>query len=324
MHWYPWLTPYYKQTIAQHLAQRAHPAIIIHAHEGMGAESLVWGISRWLMCSHPQGNKTCGQCHGCQLMLAHNHPDWYHIAAEKGKHVIGIDAIREVCDKIWHSPQQGGARVVWIDLAQQLTEAAANALLKTLEEPPSNCWFLLTATQLASLPATLRSRCTLLTLTPPNEEQSTTWLTRENTQPLTVHQAALRLSAGAPAAALALLNSPRWQARTRLAEALIEQIPKQPMQLLPHLMQEDVSQNIHWLMSYLLDALKLRQGVTQWLTNVDNLAASQHLSQWLSEDVLHEQLKQWRQCRYTIAQTPQVNHELLITDTLLRLEAILA
>ncbi len=321
MQWYPWLTPYYKLAVSQYLVQRAHPAIIIQAHAGMGSAALVWGLSRWLLCNQRQGNKSCGECHACKLMLAHNHPDWYSLSAEKGKHTISIDAVRAVSDKIWHSAQQGGARVVWIDNAQQLSEAAANALLKTIEEPPENCWLLLTTPTLSSLPATLRSRCIMLTLTAPQEAQSINWLAKEVTRPTVELQTALRLSAGAPAAALTLLNSSRWQARLRLGELLLTHLPKQPMQLLPQLLQEDVGENIHWLMSYLLDALKYRQGAADWLTHVDNPAVAHAISRLFTADQLLEQLKLWRECRYTLEKTPQVNQELLVTQSLLAWEA---
>nr|CAD7567245.1 unnamed protein product [Timema californicum] len=129
---------------------------------GMGDEALVWGMSRWLMCQQRDGLKSCGQCHGCQLMQANTHPDWYRLEAEKGKSTLGIDAVRQVTEKMYHFGQQGGAKVVWLPDAAQLSEAAANALLKTLEEPPANSWFFLSSRDPSRLLATLRSRCMAL------------------------------------------------------------------------------------------------------------------------------------------------------------------
>ena len=323
MQWYPWLTPYYKQVIQQHQVHQAHPALVLQAHPGMGVESLVWGIARWLLCTSPQDYKACGHCHGCQLMLANNHPDWYPIAVDKGKQLIGIDAVRETCEKIWHSPQQGGARVVWVDNAQRLSESAVNALLKTVEEPPENCWFLFSTAQLSQLPATLRSRCTVLNILPPDDAQGLAWLSRESTLAQPALLTALRLSGGAPAAALAFINSPRWQARQQLAEKLMQAVPKSPMELLPLLLNEPSNEKIYWLMAYLLDALKLQRGGTNWLTHSDSYATSHYLSNLMDQQALQALIAQWRECYTLLLQTPQINTELLISDVLLAWEALL-
>lgn len=108
MNWYPWLNHSYRQILSQHQQQRGHHALLIQALAGMGDDALVWGISRWLMCRHPQGLKSCGECHACQLMLAGTHPDWYRLEAEKGKSSLGVDAIRGVTEKLYHHAQQGG------------------------------------------------------------------------------------------------------------------------------------------------------------------------------------------------------------------------
>ncbi|WP_241609461.1 DNA polymerase III subunit delta' [Rosenbergiella australiborealis] len=323
MQWFPWLTPYYKQIIQQHQVGHAHPALLLQAHAGMGVEALVWGIARWLLCETPQEHKACGHCHGCQLMLADNHPDWYPLAVEKGKNIIGIDVVRETCEKIWHSPQQGGARVIWIENAQQLSESAVNALLKTVEEPPANCWFLFSTPQASQLPATLRSRCVQVTLTPPNEAQGLAWLAREHPLPQPELQTALRLSGGAPAQALAFIESPRWQERSALAEALQSALPQQPMLLLPLLVGEACTEKIYWLMAYLLDALKLQRGGAAWLTHIENQAASQYLSTLMDELSLQAILRQWRECHTLLTQTPQVNAELVVSDALLVWETAL-
>lgn len=143
MKWYPWLRPAYEQLVANHQAGRGHHALLVHALPGMGDDSLIYALGRWLMCQQPDGQKSCGQCRACQLMQAQTHPDYYLIEPEKGKATLGIDAIREVTEKLYDRARLGGAKVVWIKDAAQLTEAAANALLKTLEEPPEKpglCW----------------------------------------------------------------------------------------------------------------------------------------------------------------------------------------
>lgn len=317
MNWYPWLNQPYRYIIGQHQAGRAHHALLIQAIEGMGDEALVWGVSRWLMCQQPDGLKSCGLCHGCQLMQAQTHPDWYRLEAEKGKSTLGIDAVRQVTEKLYHFAQQGGAKVVWLPDAAQLSESAANALLKTLEEPPANSWFFLSSREPSRLLATLRSRCMALSLAPPDEAQSLQWLSKQIPQETAALQSALRLSAGAPAAALQLLEPARWQARQTLCDALPAALQQDILLLLPALNADDVAARISWLLALLVDALKWQQGATRWLSNPDRQDVVALLAETFSARALDESAREWMQCREQLLHVAAVNRELLLTDRLL-------
>lgn len=326
MQWYPWLAPYHQQLVQQHQQQRAHHARLIHALPGMGAEALVWGMARWLMCLRPQQTKACGECHGCKLMIANHHPDWYPLRAEKGKHQLGIDMIREACEKLYYRAQQGGAKIVWIESAEQLTEAAANALLKTLEEPPENCWFFITTTHPESLPATLRSRCMTIQLLPPAETQSLAWLLRQSRQNITEMMAlsALRLTGGAPGAALALLTSDTWQQRQHLCQVLQQSLPHNPLALLSEInISASITERLHWLITIMLDVVKVQQGAEKWLINSDQQALVISLAKVLDSSSLQKIIEQLNRCRYQLLSTPQLNHELMLCQTLLEWESLL-
>lgn len=323
MNWYPWLNHSYRQILSQHQAQRGHHALLIQALAGMGDDALIWGISRWLMCKRPDGLKSCGECHACQLMLAGTHPDWYRLEAEKGKSSLGIDAVRSVTEKLYHHAQQGGAKVVWLPDAGQLTEAAANALLKTLEEPPKNTWFLLSSREPSRLLPTLRSRCLLWHLAPPAEAQSLQWLQKQSAAGLNERTAALRLSAGAPAAALALLDDKIWQQRQRVCEALPDALQGDMLSLLPALHHDDAAQRIGWLCSLLIDAVKWQQGGGQFISNVDRQADVMRIATLLPTSAIDASLRQWIICRDRLLNVVAVNRELLLTNQLLGWEAML-
>ncbi len=151
MKWYPWLRPHFEQLIGSYQVGRGIMRYSIQALPGMGDDALIYAITRFLMCQQPEGHKSCGKCRGCQLMQAGTHPDHYTLEPEKGKNTLGIDAVREVSEKLYEYARLGGAKVVWLKDAALLTEAAANALLKTLEEPPENTCF--------SSPAASRNAC---------------------------------------------------------------------------------------------------------------------------------------------------------------------
>ncbi|WP_338567604.1 DNA polymerase III subunit delta' [Erwinia sp. E_sp_B01_3] len=323
MNWYPWLNQPYRQIISQHQAGRGHHALLVQALPGMGDASLAWGISRWLMCQRRDDLKSCGKCHACELMQAHTHPDWYSLEAEKGKSSLGIDAVRGVTEKLYHHAQQGGAKVVWIPDAAQLTEAAANALLKTLEEPPKNTWFLLSGQQPALLLATLRSRCLNFHLAPPDEAQSLNWLLKQ--KPVTEQDGmtALRLSGGAPAAAAELSEEKSWASRQALCLALPTALRQDMLSLLAVLNHDNAVQRTGWLCALLVDALKWQQGGGQYIANVDQQALIAEIALQLPANALDQSVRQWMVCRDRLLNVVAVNRELLLTDQLLGWEQML-
>ncbi len=117
-------------------------------------------------------------------------------------------------ETLYAHAQQGGAKVIWLPQAEQLTEAAANALLKTLEEPPEKTYFLLGCREPSRLMATLRSRCLYWHLASPDEQLSLQWLGRQAAGSQTDRLTALRLHDGAPLAAEQLLQPQQWQQRS--------------------------------------------------------------------------------------------------------------
>ena len=324
MNWYPWLNPVYRQIIAQHQAGRAHHAMLVQALPGMGDAALIWAVSRWLLCQRRDGQKSCGHCHGCQLMMAGTHPDWHRLATEKGKSALGIDAVREVNETLFHYAQQGGAKVVWLPDAGQLTEAAANALLKTLEEPPQNSWFFLSSAEPSRLLPTLRSRCLRLHLSPPEEAQSLAWLQKQHAGSVDAILTALRLSSGAPAAALTLLDKPNWEPRLALCATLENALQGDVLTLLPQLNHDNAAERIGWLASLLTDALKWQQSGDRFITNVDRPALVALLAQRLPAAALDKSLRQWLQCRERLMHIVAVNRELLLTEQLLNWETLLS
>ena len=253
-------------------------------------------------------------------MQAGTHPDYYTLAPEKGKNTLGIDAVREVTEKLNEHARLGGAKVVWVTDAALLTDAAANALLKTLEEPPAETWFFLATREPERLLATLRSRCRLHYLAPPPEQYAVTWLSREVTMSQDALLAALRLSAGSPGAALALFQGDNWQARETLCQALAYGVQSGDWySLLAALNHEQAPARLHWLATLLMDALKRHHGAAQ-VTNVDVPGLVVELANHLSPSRLQAILGDVCHIREQLMSVTGINRELLITDLLLRIE----
>ncbi|HAU5607266.1 DNA polymerase III subunit delta' [Citrobacter koseri] len=320
MKWYPWLRPDFEKLVASYQAGRGHHALLIQALPGMGDDALIYALSRYLLCQQPEGHKSCGRCRGCQLMQAGTHPDYYSLLPEKGKSTLGVDAVRDVGEKLYEHSRLGGAKVVLIPDAALLTDAAANALLKTLEEPPEQTWFFLASREPARLLATLRSRCRLHHLAPPSEQYAVSWLSREVTMSQETLLAALRLSAGAPGAALALLQADSWAHRNALCEALANTLQSGDWYiLLSVLNHEQAAVRLHWLAALLMDALKYQYGASS-LTNQDAGTLVASIAERLSVARIQAILSDVCHCREQLINVTGLNRELVLTDLILRIE----
>lgn len=323
MKWYPWLTAPYKELIAQYRSGRDHHALLLHVPEEYGEELLISAVGRWLMCLQSHGEKTCGQCRGCQLMSAGTHPDWYEVIPENNKSTLGVEQIRKLMDKLYEHAQQGGAKVVWLPNAELLTDSAANALLKTLEEPPSQTYFILGCREPNKLLATIRSRCLYWPLVNPNESYSSQWLSKHynglSQQNLIT---ALRLSSGSPLKSFNLLETKHWQQRLSLCNALINAVAqKDLLTFLPELNQDNVIERMDWTLMLFMDAIKRQQNAEDYIANLDQLSLIIKLTDFFDSLSLQQICRQWLACRHQLLTVSGINKELLLTNLLIQIEA---
>jgi DNA polymerase-3 subunit delta' len=326
MNWYPWLNETYRQLISAYQAGRGHHALLIHSIAGNGAEALSYGVSRWLICQDKDGLKSCGECHSCRLMLAGTHPDYHVLEPEKGKTTISVDAVRKLTETLSGHAQQSGAKVISIPDAQALTDAAANALLKTLEEPAGQTYFLLGCEKIDSLLATLRSRCLTHFLPAPDQQVALYWLQKQQAG-LSAEDAvtALTLCQGAPVAALQLLKPEQWQRRQLLCNELEQSLrQKDFLKLLPALNTDNGPECINWLLGLIADGIKLQQKAGQYVVNQDKMACVTLLATSMSSSQLLDVYSQWQGCRYQLLTVPALNQELILTNQLLHWEALFA
>ncbi|WP_462147391.1 DNA polymerase III subunit [Pseudoalteromonas gelatinilytica] len=173
----PWLEGLYQQLAQSFAQQRFHHAQLFNGDKGVGKQRLVDSLADGLLCASPVNLKACGNCKSCQLNQAGTHPDKRVVKVEG--QTIGVDEIREISDFINHSAAQNGNKVVVLEQCHKMTTAAANALLKTLEEPSLRRYLLLTCEQTALLPATILSRCAVHEIKV-NPEYTTQWLASLN------------------------------------------------------------------------------------------------------------------------------------------------
>lgn len=214
----PWLQPILVQLTTLATQQRLAHALLLTGMSGLGKSQLAKALSAFLLCKAPQQSEACGQCKSCLLLAAGNHPDWLQLSSDTSS--IGVDEIRRLIDFTQGSAQQQGNRVITLPQAQRMTEAAANALLKTLEEPPQGCYLILQSEQPQLLKATLLSRCQRWNLAPLSEATLRQWLAEHYQGPLS--DFIYRYTGGAPLTALALLTGPQAAQIATLLDELTE------------------------------------------------------------------------------------------------------
>lgn len=134
-------------------------ALLFAGPDGVGKRSMAMALAAWLQCEIRGPTDACGECAACRQIAASSHPDVQVVTVPTGKKEIGVDRMRDIKRFMQMQPLLGTIKVAIIDDAPLLTVAAQNALLKTLEEPPSRSLLILVANNPDALLPTVRSRC---------------------------------------------------------------------------------------------------------------------------------------------------------------------
>ncbi|WP_456417442.1 DNA polymerase III subunit delta' [Thiolapillus sp.] len=209
--------------LQQSLQQGRLPhALLLAGPQGVGKAGFARQLAASLLCERPQATGlACGTCRQCLLLAAGNHPDLRLLLPEEGKTQIGIDAVRELVAGNTLSVGGDAYRVFIIDPAEGMSQAAANALLKTLEEPIEGTLIILLCAQVDRLPVTIRSRCQCLRFALPPEQDAIAWMEGNIQAPPEHALQLLRLANGAPLRIPALIESGELERHNRLLKDFV-------------------------------------------------------------------------------------------------------
>ena len=236
------LAPWIARQLQALLAQRGH-AWLLQGPSGLGQFELALALVRAWLCDQPGVEGACGQCPSCHGIDVHAHPDLVVLMPEtemlargwplpekaqteiddkkrKPSRDIRVDAMREAIEFAQRTSGRGRGKAVLVYPAERMNAVTANALLKTLEEPPGDMRFVLATDAVHQLLPTIRSRCLSHVLVWPEAEEVRPWLAAQG---VAGEQAAALLHAagGRPAEALALAGGKdaarRW---SQLPQAL--------------------------------------------------------------------------------------------------------
>ncbi len=176
----PWLAKAWV-AVQHRLAQDRLPhALLVVGERGVGKREWALAVGGLLLCEAPvkltpDSPVACGHCKQCELIAAGTHPDLRIYAPEKSR-MVKVDQIRALSSFAVASPQVAHHKIAIVDRADQLNINAANALLKTLEEPQPDVTLLLLQESGRPILPTIRSRCQALTIPLPTTEQASQWL----------------------------------------------------------------------------------------------------------------------------------------------------
>lgn len=282
---YDWLAPAWKQLLGQR--GQLHHALLIHGPGGIGKSAFAADLAQALLCESPlPDGAACGRCVACGWFAQRNHPDFRLLtpaaaeeprdaeaagtddagrkpagkAGAKPSRDIRIDQVRALERFTEVGGHRGGTKLILIDPADALNTAAANALLKTLEEPSGATRFILVTDRPDALPATVRSRCRSLPLPLPEPAVAAAWLAADAGVDVAQARAWLAAAGGSPLRARRFAD-PSQAATHRLLVETLAGIPETGvMQAADALADIEPSAWVATLQTWVVDLLRVRAG----------------------------------------------------------------
>ena len=195
----PWQASAWSRFRASAEAGRVPHALLLGGPAGTGKAVLARAMAARLLCQQPIEGAACGVCRDCRLRLAGSHPDLHIIEpATGGSGILRIESARELTEFSHRTSQHNSRRIAVLSPAEAMNRHTANALLKTLEEPPDGMVLILVSHQPGRLSATIRSRCQHYRLGVPPQAEAVSWL---QAQGVAAPRALLELAGGSPLAA---------------------------------------------------------------------------------------------------------------------------
>lgn len=306
-------------------------AYLFHGEEGIGKRLMALVFAQALSCeaAPPQEPDACGTCRSCRQIESRSYPDFFMIEPdnELANPQIKIEQIRELEEQIIYRPLVGQRKICLIDEADRMTAGAANALLKTLEEPPGYSVFLLVSSRPFALPATIRSRCQgIQFVAPPRHQVEAALVARRALSPADARFLTLLTQARIGQAIQADLEAIRADQREfgTLTSPAFLRSPAAVLTAAEALHKSDRSaEALSWLAGWARDLVLVKVGAdADHLLNHDRLEELRQAASRIDLDRLLELLEELE--RIERAGTRNVNLQLALETVLLRLRDALA
>ena len=277
---YPWQQDQWSHLLQRHHANGLPHALLFTGPAGIGKLDFARILSQSLLCNQQDKNgQPCGVCKSCQLLASGTHPDLDEVLPEEEGKAIKIDQIRALIEYLTLHSHYRGPRVVILSPADKLNIAAANSLLKTLEEPRPGTLLMLITSQPTKLPATIRSRCQLVRFNPPETEAALNWLRPQLPTPAAAEQL-LHMANGGPLLALEMATNGAIDEQQQFMQDLndIAMGERDPLTTAAAWLKATQANHLHWLYIWVCDMIKVRSGAAADSIATGNGAALQSLA----------------------------------------------
>lgn len=267
---YPWQEIAWQRLHSQHEQHRMPHALLLTGQAGLGKLHFAKAFAQFLQCTQPSFAAACDECQACHLYRMGNHPDVYLVQPQTPSKVIKIEQIRNICNDI---QQTARLKIILIEPAESMHIHAANALLKTLEEPNGNTVIFLISHCVAQVPVTIKSRCQTIAFYP-QPSLSEEWLA-DKMESKSAWPLLERLSGGSPL--MTLQASHHTGEYWHLGRDLLRLSSDDPQQVIPHWLAQDTVPIWQWLAFWISDFIRLKNKI-----QISYLAPmAKELSLWL-------------------------------------------
>lgn len=277
---YSWQQEIWRK-LTQNRGFRSH-ALLLKGKQGIGKYEFARHLAKSLLCTAPATEqKACGKCLSCGWFEQHGHPNFYQVMPEalsvnpgensekeeseekttnsagkkSASQQISIEQIRKLTDFVYMTGHQDGYKIILIYPAETMNSAAANALLKKLEEPPANVLFILVTHQAQRLLPTIRSRCQQLAMPVPDIETSVAWLKQHAVND---PQASLAAASFSPLSALLFDKGENAAHYQQFIQQIGEPARLEPMALAEAMQPVSLPVVVNWLQKWCYDLISYR------------------------------------------------------------------
>ena len=216
---YPWLRGHWESFLQRLERDKLAHALMIEGPAGTGKASFANAVVARLLCLEA-GDTACGHCRSCQLIKGKAHPDFFDLQPEEDSEVIKVDQVRALIGKLNLTTSISARKVACIHPAERMNAAAANALLKSLEEPAGDAVLVLVSDNPGRLPVTIRSRCQAITVNQQDNGLVADWLENRSGRSRGQVMEALQAAGGSPLRAVRFLDGNELENFTRVKKGL--------------------------------------------------------------------------------------------------------
>ncbi|TVO70478.1 DNA polymerase III subunit delta' [Sedimenticola selenatireducens] len=314
----PWQMDQWQRLYDAKQRGRLPHALLLTGGAGLGKSHFAHLLAASLLCTDVQDNgMPCGACKACRLVQADTHPDFTLITPEEPGKGIKIDVIRAFTQRGSLTSQSGGYKAIIIEPADALNTAAANSLLKTLEEPVDRTVMILVTANAGRLPATIRSRCQQYHFMPPDTAIATEWL-NNRLEGAADTALLLSLASGAPLLSLEYAHDGVLAERAQMIQELTAIFKKtdDPIGIAQRWSNLDQKSVVKWFSGWVIDLIRVKiASESAAIINIDQRERLQALSRKVNSKRLYALMDRLFEANRTLG--AQLNTQMQLESLLL-------